>query len=448
LSLSSSARIAIVGCGHVGAVTAAGLAALGHQVRGIDTDPNVIAALSAGTSPFHEAGFSDLLAGELAGGRLRFTDSYEAGLANVDFIFLCVNTPATVSGAADLRHISSAVGSIGQQLIDARHVTVVNKSTAPIGTCQTIESLLTASFAVGERPCVAANPEFLREGTAVQDFFEPSRIVVGADDEAVARNVAALYAGIDSPVVLTALHTAELIKYVSNAFLAARVSLTNEVATLCEALDVDVGDVLRGISLDPRIGDHYLSPGIGYGGSCLPKDVAALRHTGESHGVSLRMLAAVEETNVAQRTAAVETLRRLLGGLEGRRIGVWGLTFKGGTDDMRQSAALEVVRLLRSEGAIVRAYDPSVQAGPNQALADEIVTDELEAARGAEALAILADWPCFKDVCLTDVRAVMEGNVLFDGRNQLSRKDAEAAGFVYQGVGRSACQDKPVGAVA
>lgn len=436
-------RIAVAGCGHVGAVTAACLARLGHTVCGIDVDHARVAALSRGEVDFLEPGLEELMVENLAAGRLRFGDDYATGLADAEFVFLCVNTPSTWTGAADLRNVRRAVAQIAAALAgsDARPL-IVNKSTSPIGTAETIEAVLAQTFAeAADRPRIVANPEFLREGSAVADFLRPERVVVGALDADDAQAVAALYEGIAAPVILTDPRSAEMIKYVSNAFLATRVSFINEVARLCEALEVDVETVVRGVALDPRIGDAYFRPGVGYGGSCLPKDVAALCHSGESAGVPMRLLQAVQAVNLAQRKHAVNTIRRALGRLEGKTIAAWGVSFKAGSEDLRDSPALDVIGLLRNEGARVRAYDPSLANAERRDLADEICGSALEAAAGADAVAVLTDWPEFATVDPAALRGVMRGRLVYDGRNLLRREQVAAAGLDYRGVGRRAARE-------
>jgi UDPglucose 6-dehydrogenase len=432
--------VCVVGCGHVGVVTAACLAELGHRVAGVDIDAGRVARLRTGAAPFLEPGLDGLLAGNLAAGRLGFTTDYDEGLDGAEFVVLCVSTPSTPTGAADLRHVRRAAERIGAAVaVSGARPVIVNKSTAPIGTGETLDALLTRWIPErARRPVVVANPEFLREGTAVRDFFRPDRIVVGSDSAADAARVAELYAGVDAPVICTDLRTAEMIKYVSNAFLATRVSFVNEVARLCESLHVDLDTMLHGVTLDPRVGAAFFQPGIGYGGSCLPKDVAALLHTGDTAGVTMRVLTAVQEANVAQRRHAVNSLRRALGRLDGLTIAAWGATFKGGADDLRESPALDVIALLRNEGARVRLHDPSVPAGSTLDLADVACGSAVDAARDADAVAVLADWPEFRAVDLRAVRAVMAGDLLYDGRNLLRRPDVEAAGLTYLGVGRPA----------
>jgi len=431
-------NIAVVGCGHVGAITATGLVILGHRVCGVDTSETVTRALSAGQGHFSEPGFEPLLCEALESRRLRFTTSYHDGLADAELVFLCVNTPSTITGAADLSHVRAAVTEMAAALcpLEGRPPIIVNKSTAPIGTGETIEALLARSFSsAAARPHICTNPEFLREGHAVDDFFHPDRIVIGAEREEDARCVMALYKDIEAPVLITDLRTAEMIKYVSNAFLATRVSFVNEIARLCESLNVEVDGVMAGVGLDSRIGNAYFKPGIGYGGSCLPKDVAALCHTGDSAGLTMRVLSAVQEANVRQRTHAVNCLRRLLGTLDGKTIAVWGVTFKGGTEDLRDSPALDVVALLRNEGAQLKIYDPALNSG------DELYGDALLAVENADALAVLSDWPQFAEADFGAVRDGMAGRLVYDGRNHLSRNAVEAAGLLYYGVGRPAGRD-------
>lgn len=435
---SGSRRLAVVGCGHIGLVTAACLAELGHRVTGIDIDEARVEALRAGRVPFIEPGLGDLVAANTALGRLSFTTSYEDGLNKTEFVFLCVNTPATATGAADLRYVRAAVAQIVQALQrSGDYPVIVNRSTSPIGTGDTIEAILARAFAAtGRTPRIVANPEFFREGRAVEDFFHPDRIVIGAHTAEHAGQVATLYASIPATVMITDLRTAEMVKYVANTFLATRLSFINEIARLCERLDVDVDEVVRGVALDSRIGGSFFKPGIGYGGSCLPKDVAALCHTGDSVGVNMRVLSAVQDANISQRKHAVNCIRRLLGSLDGRIIATWGATFKGGSEDLRDSPALDVIALLRNEGAWVRVYDPALPADVPTGFADDMSGDAVEAARGADCVAVLTDWPQFAEVDLAQVRSVMTGRLVYDGRNLLRRADVEAAGLLYHGAGR------------
>ena len=424
--------MAVVGCGHVGAVTAAGLAALGCRVAGVDTDAGRVRSLAAGRSPFLEPGLGDLLRAGLREGRLAFTTSHREATAGAEFLFLCVDTPPPAGADVDGLGVEAAarqVLALPPAPGGREPPLLVIKSTAPVGTAEAMAGL-------PGRPRVVVNPEFLREGTAVRDFFHPDRVVVGAERREDAMRVAALYAPLGAPVLATDLRTAELIKHVANAFLATRLSFVNEVARLCERLGVEVDAVAAGAGMDPRIGRAFFTPGIGYGGSCLPKDVAALARTAAAAGTAMPVLAAVQAANQAQRQHAVDALRFHLGTLAGRVVAAWGLAFKGGTDDLRNSPALEVVELLRRRGALIRAYDPAVPSGRLELPGAVLCGSALAAARGADAVAILTDWPEFGAADWAAVRAAMAGDLVYDGRNAADRAAVEAAGLRYHGVGR------------
>jgi len=432
-------RISVVGCGHVGLVMAAGLAELGHDVVGIDIDAALVDRLNRGSIDLLEPDLADVVWRNLDAGRLRFTTAYDDSVPEAEIIFLAVDTPQTMGGAADLRNLRSATRSIASNLNGTSPI-IVNKSTSPIGTGETIESIVSQAITETHRtPRIVANPEFLRQGHAVWDFFHPERVVVGARSREDAMLVAGLYSSLGAPTIVTDLRTAEMIKYVANSFLATRISFINEIARLCDEIGTSIDQVVEGVSHDPRIGRSFFHPGIGFGGSCLPKDVAALRYIGETFGVATPMLSAIQEVNVSQRTNAVRRLRARLGSLENKVIAVWGLTFKGGTEDVRQSPAMDVVELLRNEGAIVRAYDPAVEVGSQRvpaALRGALQPTALDAVRGADALAVLTDWPELTAVPLAQVAEAMRGKVVFDGRNLLEPVAVEAVGLAYIGIGR------------
>lgn len=434
-------RIAIVGCGHVGLVMAAGLVELGHDVTGIDISEALVDRLRQGDVHIREPELPELVRKGIDAGRLCFTTRYDEAIPGAEFIFLAVDTPQGLAGAADLRNIRAATRSVADNLNGVAPI-LVNKSTSPIGTGETLESLVSEVLTEHHRlPRVVSNPEFLRQGRAVWDFFHPERIVVGSRSADDANAVAALYAGLPGEVIVTDLRTAEMIKYVANSFLATRISFINEVARLCEHIGANVDEVVDGIALDHRIGRHFFHPGIGYGGSCLPKDVAALRYIGETVGVATPVLSAVEQVNTAQRTSAVRRLRARLGTLENKRIAVWGLTFKAGTEDTRQSPAMDVVSLLQNEGAIICAYDPAVASGEArlpEAMRPFVAASARDAVVGADALAVLTDWPEFARADLGELGPVMRGRIVFDGRNVLDKRAVEDAGFAYLGVGRTA----------
>lgn len=429
-------QITVIGCGHVGLVTAAGLAHLGHTVVGLDVNSNLVETLCAGRVPFIETGLEELLREGLDSGRLTFTTEYADAVRHADFVFLTVDTPSTASGAADLSNIRAATRSLRASLGDRRPI-IVNKSTSPIGTGETIASILIQGFEQdGAVPKIVSNPEFLREGRAVQDFLNPDRIVVGASDAADAKAVAALFASLGAPVVEADLRTAEMIKYVSNSYLATRISFVNEIARLCEAVGTDIDRVIEGVGLDPRIGTGYFAPGIGFGGSCLPKDIAALRFTGEALGVATPVLSAVDAVNRSRPAEVIRRLRNELGPLEGSRIGVWGATFKGGSEDTRDSPALSIIAILLNEGVQVSVFDPANPAELPPNVASAMVDSALDAALDADALVVLTDWQDFTDIAMEPVAAAMRGHLVIDGRNALDPEAVASAGLQYMGMGR------------
>ena len=438
--------ITVIGAGYVGLVTGTCFADLGNQVRVLDIDQNKVDMLRKGQLPIYEPGLSELVTRNLKAGRLSFTTDYAEGVRDAEFIFIAVNTPSGTGGEADMRYLRDAAEGIAANL--TREAVVVNRSTAPIGTGDLVASIIRRanghfSFSV------VSNPEFTREGQAVQDFLKPDRIVLGADDYQAAERVAELYATFEAPVIITDLNTAEMIKYASNAFLATRIAFINEIAAICEQVGADIKEVARGMGLDARIGQGYLDAGVGYGGSCFPKDVRALEHMAAIHGCHPQLLRAVMEINRDQRRLVVQRLRELLDkaapddnrGFEGRLIGVLGLSFKPGTDDIREAPSLEVIHLLQSEGAQVQAYDPAAMdtvartdALPGLRLCD----DPYKAASGVDALVVLTEWNEFKNLDLERLRAVMRHPVLVDGRNLYDPRAMARAGFVYWGVGRPA----------
>lgn len=429
-------NITVIGCGHVGLVTAAGLAHLGHCVVGLDVNVQLVETLRGRTVPFVEPGLADLLVEGLDNGRLTLTTDYAEAMRKADFVFLTVDTPSMPSGAADLSNIRAATHSLRESLGDRTPI-IVNKSTSPIGTGETIASILVQGLAHdGAAPRIVSNPEFLREGRAVDDFLHPDRIVVGAREVDDARAVADLFVSLGAPMLVTDLRTAEMIKYVSNSYLATRISFVNEIARLCEALGTDIDRVIEGVGYDPRIGRDYFSPGIGFGGSCLPKDLAALRFIGESLGIATPVLNAVDAVNRSRPAEVIRRLRNELGALEGARIGVWGATFKGGSEDTRDSPAVTVTSILLNEGAQVAVFDPAAPGDLPPQIASAVVASPIDAARGASALVVLTDWAEFRDIAMSDVALVMRGNLVIDGRNQLDPEAVATAGLIYMGIGR------------
>ena len=432
----ASNRVTVIGCGHVGLVTAAGLAHLGHRVIGLDVNAELVTTLREGGVPFAEVGLEELLREGLDSERLSFTTDYAEAAADAEFVFLTVDTPGTVAGAADLSNLRSATHSLKTALRDRRPI-VVNKSTSPIGTGETIASILGEGFPEGSiPPRVAANPEFMREGRGVHDFLNPDRIVIGANDPADARAVASLFEALGAQVLETDLRTAEMIKYVANSYLATRISFVNEIARLCEAVGADIDGVIQGVGLDPRIGSGYFTPGIGFGGSCLPKDLAAIRFTGESLGVATPILSAVDAVNRSRPAEVIRHLRIELGALEGIRIGIWGITFKGGSATSRDSPALSVIAILLNEGAQIAVFDPAFPKDVPANVATAMVDSAMEAVDGSDALVVLTDWKEFDVVPMAAVAGVMRGRLVVDGRNTLDPAVVAEAGLHYVGMGR------------
>ena len=426
---SAAAAVVVVGAGYVGLTTAACLARLGHRVVCTDIDGPRIAGLQRGQTPIREPGLDELVADGLDSGDLSFACGSAEAASSADFVFLCVPTPTGPDGGSDLRFLKAAAAEVGEYLRPG--TVLVNKSTAPAGTTQILAQ------AIGrDDVAVASNPEFLRQGSAVGDFLSPDRVVVGAADRAVAERVAGLYAGLDTPVLITDPASAETVKYVANAFLAMKLSYANAVAALCEAVSADVDDVLEGMGHDRRIGRNYLSPGPGWGGSCLPKDTRALVEAASVAGYDFALLRGVVDANEAQFARIVGKVAARVP-LPGARIALLGLAFKAGTDDTRDSPAVEIARRLVEAGATVRAYDPAVPVGAKTVGDGVVVTaDAYSACEGAGALVVATEWPEFRELDFDRVANVMDGLHVIDARNLLDRQDLERRGFTYSGVGR------------
>ncbi|MGH4018368.1 MAG: UDP-glucose dehydrogenase family protein [Pseudonocardiaceae bacterium] len=430
-------RIAVIGTGYVGLTTGACLASLGHRVVCADVDATKVARLARGEVSIFEPGLSELVAEGLAAGRLRFVVGAGAavvgdgGGGGAEVVFLCVPTPMGAGGAADLTVVESVVAEVAG-LLPAGCV-VVNKSTVPVGT-----AARTAALLGRDDVAVVSNPEFLREGSAVEDFLNPDRIVVGCDAQDAAERVAALYARLGAPTVLTDAASAEMVKYAANCFLAMKLSYVNAVAELCERLGADVLDVCEGIGYDRRIGQAFLAPGPGWGGSCLPKDTHALLQVAAAADFDFGLLAASLDTNTRQQVRMVDKVREAVGGsLAGVRIGLLGLTFKAGTDDLRDSPALAVAALLAAQGAELVGYDPGIR-GPVPGMSDdlEVADDAVKAATGAAALVVLTEWPEFRVLDWGHLAEVVAGRIVIDTRNLLDSDVLRRVGFEVRGVGR------------
>ncbi len=420
-------RVCVIGAGYVGLTASACLAHLGHDVVCADVSEDRVDRLRRGQVPILEEELPELLVEGQRLGRLHFTTSNTEAVTGADFVFLCLPTPQGDGGAADLSRVCEVAEEIGAHL--RPHSIVIDKSTVPAGTSRLVSEAL-----MRDDVCVVANPEFLAEGSAVRDFLEPDRIVIGSDDVGAAAQVATLYGRIAAPVVITDATSAELVKYASNAYLALRLSFVNSMAALCEAADADVTAVMAGMGSDHRIGRAFLKPGPGWGGSCFPKDTAALVHTAASRGFDFGLLRAAIAANNSHRDWVVEKITDAAGRqLEGVPIAVWGLTFKAGTDDLRDSAALAITRTLVARGAVVRAYDPAV-TGPVEGVT--VCASAEEACRGAAVLFIGTEWPEFAVQDLDLVGAVMADRIVVDARNLLNEDAARAAGFQHHSVGR------------
>jgi UDPglucose 6-dehydrogenase len=428
-------RVGVVGAGYVGLTTGACFAHLGHDVVVADIDAEKVRRLAKGEVDVLEEGLPELVAEGLATRRLRFVVGAASAATSADFVFLCVPTPRGDDGDADLSAVDAVVAEIAPVLRPG--AVVVNKSTMPVGSTGLVARMLSAHGAVAELG-VASNPEFLREGTAVRDFLSPYRVVIGADDPSVAVRVSDLYREVQAPILVTNPASAEMIKYASNAFLATKVSFVNAIANLCEAVNADVREITLGMGYDPRIGFEFLHPGPGWGGSCFPKDTAALLHTATRVDDAFPLLDAVIATNAAQHDRVVAKVRAALDEQPaGRRVAVWGLTFKANTNDLRDSPAIAVVRRLLDEGATVRAYDP---AGGEAARAVvpglDVVTDPYDACAGADVLALLTEWDEFRWLDFGRVGDLLAHRSLVDARNLLDPTAMRHLGFEYRGIGR------------
>jgi UDPglucose 6-dehydrogenase len=428
-------KICVIGIGYVGLVTGTCFADLGHQVTCVDVDKAKVKRLRAGVMPIYEPGLEEVVRRNTQAGRLDFTTSYEEGLANKEFAFIAVGTPQGSGGEADLQYVRSAAESIAQSM---KHpLIIVNKSTVPIGTGDWVADIVKRYQPEPIEFSVVSNPEFLREGAAIGDFMEPDRIVLGSLDPDAAAQVAQLYLSLRAPIMITDLRTAEMIKYASNAFLATRISFINEIASMCEALGADVKEVAVGMGYDKRIGPHFLDAGIGYGGSCFPKDVEALAHMAAVHGCHPQLLRAVMDINRDQRRQVIHKLREMLGTLDEKVIGLLGLAFKPNTDDMREAPSVEIIHLLQSEGAQIRVYDPVSMVNADLYLNGvTLCQDAYQVAESADALVVVTEWNEFKHLSLSKLKEAMRQPIVVDGRNIYDPDQMRALGFTYRGMGR------------
>lgn len=428
-------NIAVVGTGYVGLVTGTCLADLGNRVACVDINEQKIEGLKQGVMPIYEPGLEELVARNVQAGRLSFTTSYVEGLKEAEFVFIAVGTPEGVDGEADLRYVRMAARSIAEVM--DHPMIIVNKSTVPVGTGDWVADIIREHCNGDADFAVVSNPEFLREGAAIGDFLYPDRVVLGSLNQEAAEKVAQLYLPLRTTIMTTDLRTAEMIKYASNAFLATRISFINEIATVCEALGADVKEVAAGMSYDKRIGHAHLDAGVGYGGSCFPKDVKALAYMAEVKGRHPQLLRAVMEINSYQRRAVVHKLEQALGNLRGKTIGLLGLAFKPNTDDMREAPSAHIARMLQTAGARVRAYDPvAMKVAAREVPGVELAENAYALAEGCDALVVVTEWNEFKQLDLARIRELMDRPVLIDGRNIYDPATMEELGFYYRGVGR------------
>ena len=426
--------VGVVGAGYVGLTTAACLAHLGHHVVCGDLDADRVRSLNNGETPFLEEGLDDLVVEGLRSERLRFVLGAAPTATGAEFVFLCVPTPQGPDGRADLGFIDDAAREIAPVLSPA--AVVLNKSTVPVGSTRRVDRILREAGAVTDVG-VASNPEFLREGTAVRDFLRPSRVVIGTDDAAVGVRVSELYRGVYAPVIVTDPASAEMVKYASNAFLATKISFVNAIANLCESVNADIHEVVLGMGHDPRIGFEFLHPGPGWGGSCFPKDTAALLNTAEDAGYDFALLRGAVTSNDNQRERMVAKVRHACGGtLTGARVAIWGLTFKANTDDLRDSPAVEIAAILAEQGAMLRAYDPAAGEAAAVLSGLEVVADPYEACVDADVLVVLTEWDEFRWLDFERVASSMKCAEMVDTRNLLDPAAMRRIGFSYRGVGR------------
>jgi len=430
-------KIAVAGTGYVGLVTGVVFADLGNEVVCVDIDPAKVDAINKGQSPIYEPGLDELLQRNLEEGRISATTDLAQATREAEVIFICVGTPPTETGEPDLKYVDAAAATIGRALNGYK--IIVNKSTVPVGTGDRVRRIIEQHRAEPHEFDVVSNPEFLREGSAVHDTLNPDRIVIGADNPRAAMKIVELYAPLERPMLITNLATAEIIKYASNTFLALKISFINAIADLCERTGADVAQVAKAMGYDQRIGHAFLQAGLGFGGSCFPKDVQAFAHTVQRFDLDPTLFQQILAINDARPVQFVNRIRERLGGLQGRTVGLLGLAFKPNTDDIREARSLEVIRLLLQEGATVKAYDP-VAMPRVQAIYPEVIycRNAYEVAENADALALITEWNEFRQLNFERIRNAMRQPNLFDGRNLYDPQRMRKLGFYYYGVGRAA----------
>ncbi len=428
-------QICVVGVGYVGLVTGACFADLGNKVVALDVDAKRIENLNKGILPIYEPGLDELVKRNVKAGRLSFTTSYAEALKGAQFAFIAVGTPSGVNGEADLQYVAAAAKSIAINM--NQPLVIINKSTVPIGTGDWVADIVRGAQPREVAFSVVSCPEFLREGSAIGDFMSPHRTVIGSLHREAAEQVAQLHLPLRAPIVITDLRTAEMIKYASNAFLATKISFMNELADLCECVGADIKEVAAGMGYDARIGRHFLDAGLGWGGSCFPKDVKALAYMARENGLTPRILESATIVNYDRRTEAVRHIDEMVGGLKGKTVGLFGLAFKPNTDDMREAPSIDIVEHLLKAGALVRGYDPvAIEVARPMLPAVEMYTDPYEMAAGCDAVMVVTEWNEFKQLDLDRLKSVLKKPVIFDGRNIYDPSLMEEKGFTYRAIGR------------
>lgn len=429
-------NIAVIGTGYVGLVTGSVFADMGNDVICVDKDETKVRSLGEGRIPFYEPGLEEIVKRNLDDQRLSFTSNVAEAVKKADVIFIAVGTPPKSDGETDLSQVEDAARSIG--LAMDRYKVIVNKSTVPVGTGNLVRNIIDSVKKDGTKFDVVSNPEFLREGSAVQDSLTPDRVVIGAPNQQVAVTLMELYASLGCPMLITDVFSAEIIKYASNAFLAMKISFANAIADLCECTGADVMHVINGMGHDRRIGHHHLQPGLGYGGSCFPKDVDSLIHTSRTLGYDFKLLQSVADINKDRIERFVKRIENVMGSVAGKTFGLFGLSFKPDTDDMREAKSIEVIEHLLARKARIRAYDPAAVENARKIFEDRIeyVGNAYEAAGGADAVILLTEWREFKLLNLERIRDSMKEPILFDGRNLYNPDRMKKLGFRYYGIGR------------
>jgi UDPglucose 6-dehydrogenase len=431
-------NICVIGTGYVGLVTGVVFADLGNEVVCVDKNEEKVALLRAGVMPIYEPGLEEMVARNADEGRLSFTGDLEGAVRKSEVVFICVGTPPKEDGSTDMSQVEGAARGVAAAM--DRYKVIVNKSTVPVGTGEFVRNVIETNRRRNVDFDVVSNPEFLREGSAIQDTLHPDRIVIGAPNQIVAMKILELYAPLERPMIITDVASAEMIKYASNAFLACKISFANAIANICEQVNADVAQVVKGMGLDSRIGPAFLSAGIGYGGSCFPKDSSSLLHTARSVGYEFPLLAATIETNDEQPKRFIAKMEQAMGGFAGKKVAVLGLAFKANTDDMRDAKSLDVIGALLGGGATVTAYDPIAMESAKRHLPQDAklsyAKNAWDAASDADAVVVVTEWNEFKQINLEKLKATMAGSLVFDGRNLYDPAKMKRLGFNYYGVGR------------